>query len=868
MTESNRLPSKFKGVVLVMVVTVMFILMIMLLATLSVVSSTTRRTLTKFEENQAYYTSRSVLDVYIDEYLEDAAEPNSPSQALADACDDFGSLGFSDIATSSFTMEDGSCTDFSGEPISLGFVHQQEILSMLYPKYRFKTDSLATAGSSTISDDVNWELNDTAVNDNSYFVEFEAKVPDLSGVANASDNYMGKFDTDDTVIVRIELLRVLYPNKDKSDFTDLSSGSQNTRAEARGSGNLMSINDIDWASTYYRIKVSAYATVGDGAVNDDGMRENESEVTVSVILEPSVTISPAGFNNAMTSTAATDVSNHSFTIGGASAMTEPPANHFFFGNETTLCGKYVYDTPLVYMNSYMQHWYQDKNTHFVVENGCLSSQNGFVVSGYGPKTSSAMTQEDFDKRPFVVANGIYGYKGKVGTNTGYCDLILSAGEDADHQLRRTNKDGGAVPIPGCLTNATDQENYLSKVVLCGDQFECFGDIYANGDIYLSDQNGVKIHGNIYCTGTIYFNDNAVNNNQIVVDSGYSIYAQEIKKAYSGEAVDNTKIPAYAGTTGISDFKFKWGDLNEYNDDWTKKVSLGVGRNEVTFTTRRAVMSSYIYKTTETEKAAADGKNVGDPYSATRMLKNDINSELASLQVSGGATQLKPSLGTTITADQGSYNSDTDFYEFILNTSNYQNDSGTYYIDTEEGNVQIQVTGTMDSASPKFIIKGDRSVAVTIKDNDYVSVRGLSFVTEQIDQMANNGDVFYVGDPSLCEDVANHKDKPKAPNINFYVGDGATLECRNGNGIFMSCYLYGAYAKFSANTNSGRQLNYSFNDSATRTVNYISVVGSMVFQTIDSQNEIGVLFVQPSGGAPSGGAGGRVHWGRQKYLNRG
>lgn len=60
-----------KGVVLIMVVTVMLMLIILLLATMAVVSTAQNRYYTKFEENQAYYTARSALDVYVDNIFAD-----------------------------------------------------------------------------------------------------------------------------------------------------------------------------------------------------------------------------------------------------------------------------------------------------------------------------------------------------------------------------------------------------------------------------------------------------------------------------------------------------------------------------------------------------------------------------------------------------------------------------------------------------------------------------------------------------------------------------------------------------------------------------------------------------------------------------
>ena len=59
------------GVVLIMVVTVMFVLIIMLMATLSVVTTAQNKTYAKFEENQAYYSARSALDVYMSNMVSD-----------------------------------------------------------------------------------------------------------------------------------------------------------------------------------------------------------------------------------------------------------------------------------------------------------------------------------------------------------------------------------------------------------------------------------------------------------------------------------------------------------------------------------------------------------------------------------------------------------------------------------------------------------------------------------------------------------------------------------------------------------------------------------------------------------------------------
>ena len=65
----RRKPYKAKGAVLIMVLTVMFVLIFLLAGAVAVVYSSNRRVMVQYEESQAYYSARSVLDVYHDMIL-------------------------------------------------------------------------------------------------------------------------------------------------------------------------------------------------------------------------------------------------------------------------------------------------------------------------------------------------------------------------------------------------------------------------------------------------------------------------------------------------------------------------------------------------------------------------------------------------------------------------------------------------------------------------------------------------------------------------------------------------------------------------------------------------------------------------------
>jgi hypothetical protein len=65
--------TKLRGAVLLLVLTVMFMLMILLMATLAMVSSSNQKAYVKFEENQAFYSAASALEVFWDGALSDNA---------------------------------------------------------------------------------------------------------------------------------------------------------------------------------------------------------------------------------------------------------------------------------------------------------------------------------------------------------------------------------------------------------------------------------------------------------------------------------------------------------------------------------------------------------------------------------------------------------------------------------------------------------------------------------------------------------------------------------------------------------------------------------------------------------------------------
>ncbi|MCR5168176.1 MAG: hypothetical protein K6C13_13325, partial [Oscillospiraceae bacterium] len=364
MTECKRRCSKLKGAVLIMVVTILFVLMVMLLATLAVVSTTQKRTVTKFEENQAYYTARSVLSVYLSEYLSSQVAYTNESDivnAMKAGGIEVGGVDKS-LATPAWVADhlprdaSGNIIDYRDVPVQLGFATQQELFGYLKPKYQWKTGGV---GLTDIKDATNWELSSTT-NQDQCFVEFEAEVPETASVGGS-----GHLDSDNKVKVRVELLRLLYRNKDGDIITDNSGSAFDNGTGLHPATTNPDETDtkriINWDNCYYRIKVTTTANMksGDPANYD---------VTVSVILEPKESVGGGGGGLGLISFADSSTANHVFTIGGASANS--PGNDNEFGGTTRLAGNYVYKTNVDFHNSGME-WYAVKGSKAVIENSII-----------------------------------------------------------------------------------------------------------------------------------------------------------------------------------------------------------------------------------------------------------------------------------------------------------------------------------------------------------------------------------------------------------------------------------------------------------------------------------------------------------------
>lgn len=897
MTECKRRCSKLKGAVLIMVVTILFVLMVMLLATLAVVSTTQKRTVTKFEENQAYYTARSVLSVYLKEYLSSQEAYTNEAdivQAMKAGGIEVGGVD-SSLATPAWQADrlprdaSGNITDFRDVPIQIGFATQQEIFGYLKPKYQW-VNNPGAPGLTDIKDGSNWELSSTT-NQDQCFVEFEAEVPETASVGGS-----GHLDADNKVKVRIELLRLLYRDKDGNIITD-NSGSANIthKIPTTNPNETDTSRIINWDNCYYRIKVTTTANMksGDPANYD---------VTVSVILEPKESVGGGGGGLGLISFADSSTANHVFTIGGASACS--PGSDNTFGGTTRLAGNYVYKTNVDFHNSGME-WYAVKGSKAVIENSIIHGYydaNSIKITG---DTPAGTTPEE---RPFVYAAGIYMKGGFIGSptkgtdTTHDCDVIVSY-EDGDvtggTKLSTHAQVSSVIPAtytPGKLALCIDKDqggiihgNVYSK----GDVFiggnntgdgDIYGDVYIDGDLYVFRQGGHgdtghMIHGDLNLTGSVYYMDSSgnwapVTDTTGVVDGGGTVNA------------DTSFVSGGFTAGGCDSISLK---DNTAAADGTRNIKIyGRGTSKVLVPTVESVVFPFTYKGTKMTTPSGNDPH-GNAFTensaltATDKLRYDLNCPTATLEVKSTATVLSTSNGvgsgtlsdgTAVTnyiasnMSQGNYNPATQCCEYKLKLDNMG--SNTYYIDATNVSVQIQLDPTDFSANqdPTFIVDGANRVFFTIPDG--VTWDGkMNVWTKQIKDMYDSGAVFELGDDSSKMNVGN----PKAPNINFYVGDNGGIDETNADKYVWCGYIYGAYANFQHHAGCNNpDVKFTFNDKYTglgqKQSKSIRFFGYIIFHSISSDNEVGVMYIDPdTAPPPPGTAGGNIEWNDQHYLNQ-
>lgn len=455
MKEYKRRRS-LSGAVLIMILTVMFVLIILLTATLTTVTTANQRIYTKFEENQAYYTARSALDVFTMNMLDDG-------DYVATKADNVSTIDYD------YTKPDGTNDTV---PMKQGLALQLD-LYMLKPQSGFQSvdqNDLKTFVTNTTdtklklkqyekcygTDSSKVQNNGKPVTDPEYaeYIEYEVELPQLEDGSNKYGKLSDKESNIPKAKIKVELLERTYDigSYDISSYTDkedfFENGSASDKAEAVVSGNRE--NDT------MRVKITATTTF-DGV---DGI--------AVLILDNTKPVVPNG-TRAITTFGNTKMNNMTI-VGGVASQVDVEA-----GNTGDIVGDVFIDGNFKNDNGGSSFQLIEEQCMYI--GGSFTAANSFKLIGAKASVSK-------DERPFVYIAGDgmgNAYNAKPGVN------------------QCTNDKDGDTTYYDLLINGDMNFGTENGV------FNHNGDIYVTGNINFSTtgQRPV-INGSIYAGGTVTY----------------------------------------------------------------------------------------------------------------------------------------------------------------------------------------------------------------------------------------------------------------------------------------------------------------------------------------------------------------------------
>lgn len=482
MKKSKR-RQNLSGAVLIMVLTVMFVLIILLTATLTTVTTANQRIYTKFEENQAYYTARSALDVFTLDMMNDAKYDSPENYVYWDKKANGGSGGVKTVK-----MKQG--------------------LALQLDLYELKSaDGVdlkqATLKSAAASENereqykLHYGVIDGAGAPDKYVYEIE--FPKLN---DGSNNY-GKFvDSGAKATVTIEVLEREYDLGDYVPATGVNTG-------VNIKDKVASLNETTTPTRNSFLTNPANANDIANAMENGNRKNDKMKVKITA---KTVYCGIEGLATVIIDTSKPPVANSSKAV--TTFGTSDGHNVNLIGGAASNDNVSATNDPHVYGDVYFEKNFKVSSTnpkYKLFENGC------FFVGGDLETTATGFSIESIDptgwtgdKAPFVYINGNL-KPGNFEVKKGV-DVIVAGGvEDVQNNLTVN----GNLYVKGDFI-ATNQINMSGT-----------GNIYIDGNLIVSknsDQTALNYNpdsgvvktggdgfsGTIYVNGAVYTEDDSVN----------------------------------------------------------------------------------------------------------------------------------------------------------------------------------------------------------------------------------------------------------------------------------------------------------------------------------------------------------------------
>lgn len=770
-----------KGVVLIMVVTVMLMLIILLLATMAVVSTAQNRYYTKFEENQAYYTARSALDVYVSNIFSDESY----------------------LAYDGATVKQYSYTDGAG---AVQTTDMKQGLAMQLDTYRIKAHSDTMENYNLMADKTQFSTDHWANATNDIFntgspEKTYYEVPDLDyidyqiefpKVENGTNSYGGIVDTDSSnkqiAKIRVEVLARTYNGHSASYVpADMTTDKEAIKNSER-----------------YKDAVYLKAT---SIVEFQGVEGTASVVFSAPEMENQ-------FTSAVTATGSINSLNHGLIIDGyATPFPIAPTNDLTFVGKSYVGGQYDITTGNGSGNemSRGECCYYDQ----------LIASNKFFTSSIDTVTSPGDV-------PLVYVEKNCTFGAQTSWGGGYS---VAAGDQLNKQVDLFV--GGDLTVNGDF-DVNGNIYVKGDVYVNGSKFNiapaCA--LYVGGDLIISSQGAFKdnwgttrayVGGNVEYTGgspanyrnldrkTIY-----IKNGSSYVDPGYNVPVDQSTYILFQDT-RNVDGPSLGKFGGFDSDAFKYTDIDKAEADATAGATPDLAHTEAGWEvllphlngnnvepdmgspryvpSDKSKYSLYWHHDSSgtpaayaaTDQGVVDGyANVGDVYiSAEEMAGTKKKSD----REAGNYTALDfstPPVGAIVIT--GDINSGGDYIlrpgscNFKINAPGevniYVQGSGDYGGDYQ--NILIS-----DNTKVNFYFPGGSSNTYTMK---------MPIWNQEVKDAVSAGNVR-TGDKTADPNVLS------SPKIKYYIGAGAKLHFDNGKSMFAG-YIYAPYANITANTPFG------------------------------------------------------------------
>lgn len=798
------------GVVLIMVVTVMFVLIILLLATLSVVQTAQNRYYAKFEENQAYYTARSALDLYTKDLLGD-----KNYYAYEYTYDSSGNAIGETIKTYKYgnnqtaNMKQGLALQLDLYTITAqsGMNVKQSVINAYNPadaadkRDEYKT-YYGTDSAKVMTKDGKEYLE--------YRVTVFPKISDASGEYGLMiDSTAGKKGNNAIeAIIRVEVLDRTYNLDTKyiedGTFADEAAIMTELNAASAGTNRAKALEAFakgNRSKDIMRLKVTATVKFM-GVEGKAVLVYDTNEPPVNNSSRAVTTFGGTGFNNMN-------------IIGGLSTLSKVDwgnDGHVYgniFADDTGLSGtdpnwKYAGTNPTVFLT---------ESECFYIAGDASNGTGSFKVTTNGMTSNS-----DKEKRPFVYIGGNFtaekpniGKGNDGGTDLDKVDLIVK----------------GDVSCPS------------------GSDFNVNGDVYVLGNCNLNSSK-VNVNGDLYVYGNLTAKEVNVTGGLLYVGGTYQHYNYG-SNMYEVDSPSGGACP-----------EFKLDDTNDDPNTAGVEIELPgsvkkiLTTNEINYDMYYQVDSSGNIKTPKTPVTAEQKAFTGAEDMKTGNYSTDKFTALSIDETKIGGN------GSGVSTINVAAEKTFLFKSGCGSTTYYggQGGSTTNYLEISGG-------GTVNIVLEPGTYVGNIVVADDTQLNVYAPVGNYTFQwwtvwTKTIFDAYKSSPMaaINVGDKEGCG--------IKVPKINYYFEEGSTIK---GDLDFLMCgYIYAPGA--SINVETGCKT-YKFNYNGASAGNLcIGFIGSVLCNELKFKDaKGGVAYINPNL-ADGGAAGEPIHnWAANRYTRK-